>query len=250
MTTSKDDDSYSAVEMRLELKKKRLSRIMKKLRYERRHSIMSSSKKNNKEKRLIRYCGPFSDSSGKKFFLPREWHKTPIVIGHGKKKKKGGGNEWKESKVNYVFDNEMSVTCLIKRLNWIGRTNNLMGNFLTTTTQNGNDDDDDDDDDDNDDNDGRSGGDGDEDQYVSPSLLTMKKRRTRSSGGLLLGKGVKRKRRRDEEETTMMDEHELRRAFPEMSNTLSNWTLHRQNLGSMLSIYRSQSRNMKRNQRH
>ena len=48
----------------------------------------------------------------------------------------------------------------------------------------------------------------------------------------------------------MMDERELRRAFPEMSNTLSNWTLHGQNLGSMLSNYRSQCRNMKRNQRH
>ena len=113
MTTSKDDDSYSAVEMGLELKKKRLSRIMKKLRYERHHSIMSSSKKSNTEKRLIRYCRPFSDSSGEKFFLPREWHKTPIIIGHGKKKKKGG-NEWKESKVNYVFDNEMSGSHLIK----------------------------------------------------------------------------------------------------------------------------------------
>ena len=53
MTTSKDDDSYSAVEMRLELKKKRLSRIMNKLKYECHHSIMSSSKKSNKEKRLI-----------------------------------------------------------------------------------------------------------------------------------------------------------------------------------------------------
>ena len=74
------------------------------------------SSKLNKEKRLIRYCGPFSNSSGDKFFLPREWHKTPI-LGHGKKKK--GGNEWQESKVNYVFDNEMSGTRLIKKLNWI-----------------------------------------------------------------------------------------------------------------------------------
>ena len=163
------------------------------------------------------------------------------------KKKKGGGNEWKESKVNYVFDNEMSGTHLIKKLNWIGRMNNLMGNFFTTTTQNGNDDDDDND---NDDNDGRSGSDGNEDQYVSPSLLTTKKRRTRSSGGLLLGKGVKRKRRRGEEEITMMDERELRREFLEMSNTLSNLTLHWQNLGSMLPNYCSQCKNMKKNQRH
>ena len=90
MTTSKDDDSYSAVETRLELKKKRLSRIMKKLRYERqrRHSIKSSSTKSNKEKRLICYCGPFSDSSGEKFFLPMEWRKIPIIVSHGKKEER------------------------------------------------------------------------------------------------------------------------------------------------------------------
>ena len=74
----------------------------------------------------------------------------------------------------------------------------------------------------------------------------MKKRRRTSR--LLLRKGaIKRKRRGEEEE--IMDECELRRAFPEMSNTLSNWTLHRQNLGAMLSNYHSQCRNMKRSQR-
>ena len=47
-----------------------------------------------------------------------------------------------------------------------------------------------------------------------------------------------------------MHEHELHHAFLEMSNTLSNWTLHRQNLGSMLSNYHSQGRNLKISQRH
>ena len=122
---------------------------------------------------MIHYCRPFSDSSGEQFFLRREWHKTLVVVGHGKKKK-SVGNEWQESKVNYVFDNEMSRTCLIKKLNWIGKTNDLMENFLTTP-QNGNDNGDDDDDDDDNDNDadhddGRSddNNEGDGDQYVSP----------------------------------------------------------------------------------
>ena len=46
-----------------------------------------------------------------------------------------------------------------------------------------------------------------------------------------------------------MDEHELRRALPEMSATLGNWTLHRQNLGSMLDNYRLKYRNMGKRQR-
>ena len=46
-----------------------------------------------------------------------------------------------------------------------------------------------------------------------------------------------------------MDKRELRRALPEMSATLRNWTLHRQNLGSMLDNYRLQYRNMGKGQR-
>ena len=67
MTATTDD---STVETRLEIKKKRLSKIIKKLKQQqtfrrRRHLV-------NKKNRLIRYCGPFSDSSRQRFFLLRE----------------------------------------------------------------------------------------------------------------------------------------------------------------------------------
>ena len=58
-----------------------------------------------------------------------------------------------------------------------------------------------------------------------------------------------RKEWRDNDTTTMMDKRQLRQALPEMSNTLSNWTLHGQNLGSMLDNYCVQCRNMKKEQR-
>ena len=46
-------------------------------------------------------------------------------IGHGKKK----SNEWQESNVDYIFDSKMNGTSLIKRLNWIGGTNDSMNKF-------------------------------------------------------------------------------------------------------------------------
>ena len=94
------------------------------------------------------------------------------------------------------------------------------------------DDDDDDDEQGNDDNE-------DGDRYMVPS---KKKRRTKER--LLFGRCVK------EIEEEIPDERELHCAFPEMLTRLSNWTLHWQNLGSMLSNYHRQCRNMKKGQRH
>ena len=71
---------------------------------------------------------------------------------------------------------------------------------------------------------------------------SMKKERKKSK---LLGHGSSlRKKSRDNSNT--VDERELRHALPEMNNTLSNWTLHGQNLGSMLANYKAQCRNMKK----
>ena len=42
-------------------------------------------------------------------------------------------------------------------------------------------------------------------------------------------------------------EWELRRVLTDMANMLNNWTLHRQNLGSMLANYHMQGRHMKKN---
>ena len=47
----------------------------------------------------------------------------------------------------------------------------------------------------------------------------------------------------------MFGERELRRALAEMNNTLSNWTLHGQNLGNMLRNYRQQYRHLRADQR-
>ena len=46
-----------------------------------------------------------------------------------------------------------------------------------------------------------------------------------------------------------VDKRELRRALPEMNNTLSYWTLHGQNLGLMLANYRAQCGKMKKKRR-
>ena len=73
-----------------------------------------------------------------------------------------------------------------------------------------------------------------------------KKKKRRAKERLLLGRGVKE----IEEEEEIPDECELHCAFLEMSTTLSNWTLPGQNLGSMLSNYHRQCRNMKIGQRH
>ena len=61
----------------------------------------------------------------------------------------------------------------------------------------------------------------------------------------LLGHGSSlTKTSRDNSNT--VDEREHTCALPEMNNTLSYWTLHGQNLGSMLENYRAQRRNMKK----
>ena len=161
------------------------------------------------------------------------------LVGHGRKKK---SNEWWESNMDYIFNNGMGGTSLTKRLNWIGRTNDLMNKF--SSVQN----DDYDDDDDNDDNDDdEQGNEDEEDRYVVPPSKKKKKKR-RVKERLFLGRGVKECA---EEEEEIPDERKLRRAFPTslMSTTLSNWMLHGQNLGSMLSNYCRQCRNMKKGQR-
>ena len=54
-----------------------------------------------------------------------------------------------------------------------------------------------------------------------------------------------KKRRRNRFE----DNRCLRRAMPEMNNTLCNWTLHGQNLGDMLRNYKKQYRNLRTDHR-
>ena len=57
----------------------------------------------------------------------------------------------------------------------------------------------------------------------------------------LIGHGPLRKRRNKD---SFEEDRHIRRALPEMHSTLSNWTLHGQNLGKMLRNYRRQYRQL------
>ena len=112
------------------------------------------------------------------------------------------------------------MTQLIRNLNWLGRTNDLFKKIEIEE------------------NDSSSVDEIDEDEEVNEERKKSK----------LLGHGSSlRKKSRDNSDT--VNERELRHALPEMNNTLSNWTLHGQNLGSMLANYKAQRRNMKKKRR-
>ena len=59
------------------------------------------------------------------------------------------------------------------------------------------------------------------------------------------GGGTKNKSHQSDD----FDDRTLRKAIPEMNSTLSNWTLHGQNLGGMLRNYKKQYRNLRQSQR-
>ena len=155
---------------------------------------------------MVRYHGPYVDASGEQFYLPKKWHRF-------------GDAQWKECDVNYSFKkNEMNGRDLIRNLRWLGNSGSLILKLMNQESGNRppqqcNDDSEDNDDDDieADDNDDHG----------------------------LIGRGPPRKRRNSFEE----DRH-IRRALPEMHSTLSNWTLHGQNLGKMLRNYRHQYRQL------
>ena len=221
--------------MRLESNKRRLLKIIKKLRGKHLPTSSSAGNNNNDEDIVntkIRYHGPYRDLSGEQFFLPREWKKTTTVIGGGSKgRRKKSSNDhhrgvWKESLVNYNFDKEMNGTELIKNLNWLGRTNKLMDKAACMMTAGELD-----------------SGEDKSDDVVGEEDEPRRKRRRLVGGG-----SSNNNNKRSGEEC--MDECELHRALPDMANTLNNWMLHGQNLGSMLVNYRMQSRRMKKRQKN
>ena len=115
---SEGDSTTTEMKERLYSNKKRLEKLLKTLQ---KHRL-----KEDVPKRLIRYYRPYVDSSGEKFYLPKEWKKDTMT-GRGKRgKKKHMIDHWQESKINFVLDNEMNGTQLIKNLNWVGRTNDLI----------------------------------------------------------------------------------------------------------------------------
>ena len=67
----------------------------------------------------------------------------------------------------------------------------------------------------------------------------------------LIGGGSKppRKRQRNDASYKFKEERNNRRAMPKMEGTLGNWTLHGQNLGTMLKNYKRQYRHLPPNHR-
>ena len=62
---------------------------------------------------MIRYHGPYKDSAGERFYLPRKWHCE--------------SREWRECEPVYKFkEGEMNGTDLIRNLHWLRRSNQLM----------------------------------------------------------------------------------------------------------------------------
>ena len=114
----------------------------------------------------------------------------------------------------------MNGTELIKNLNWLRRTNELMDRAAWMMTAGELDDDD-----------------GEDESDIVGEEDEPRRKRRRLVGGSSLNK-------RSEE---CMNEHELHRVLSNMANTLNNWTLHRQSFGSMLANYHMQSRRMKKN---
>ena len=121
---------------------------------------------------------------------------------------------YKECGINYSFKpDEMKGGDLMRNLQWLGQ----FGSLRTLL----------DDDDEVNDDDGKD---------------------AEEQSDLIGGGGPQRKRRNDAS-YKFEEERNIRRAMPEMEGTLGNWTLHGQNLGTMLKNYKRQYRHLPPNHR-
>ena len=116
--------------------------------------------------------------------------------------------------VNYRFDDDMDGDRLVTNLSWLGRS----GELMKMVADNDNDDDDDDDDD---------------DDSTYPG--TRKRRKVIGGGGATMVAS---------EDTDYMSERSLRKALPDISQIMRNWTVHGQNLGDVVDSYVRNSRTM------
>ena len=83
---------------------------------------------------MVQYHGPYVDSSGEQFYLPKKWHRF-------------GDDQWKECDVNYSFKkNEMNGGDLIRNLRWLGNSGHLISKLMNEETPCNDDSNDDDDD--------------------------------------------------------------------------------------------------------
>ena len=173
---------------------------------------------------IINYHGPYMDSSGEKFYLPRKWTLCPATSDDGKTQRR-----YKECGINYSFKlDEMKGGDLMKNLRWLGQFGHLR-TLLDRDADEVND---------------ECGDDNDED---AENYLVQQR------SGDLIGGGSKqplRKRQcRNDTSYKFEEERNIRRAMPEMEGTLENWTLYGQNLGTMLKNYKRQYRHLPPNHR-
>ena len=175
--------------------------------------LQQGAKEGGKQKRrarkdVVNYHGPYMDSSGEKFYLPRKWTLCPMTDG------KTTQHRYKECGINYSFKpDEMKGGDLMRNLQWLGQ----FGRLRTLL-------DDDDEVNDDDDKDAEEQSD-------------------------LIGGGGPQRKRRNNASYKFEEERNIQRAMPEMEGTLGNWTLHGQNLGTMLKNYKRQYRHLPPNHR-
>ena len=179
--------------------------------------LQQGAKEGGKQKRharkdVVNYHGPYVDSSGEKFYLPRKWTLCPTTSDDGKTTQR----RYKECGINYSFKpNKMKGGDLMKNLQWLGQ----FGHLRTLLDDEVNDDDDNDED-------------------------------AEEQSDLIGGGGPQRKHQcHNDASYKFEEERNIRCAMPEMEGTLGNWTLHGQNLGTMLKNYKRQYRHLLPNHR-
>ena len=122
--------------------------------------------------------------------------------------------------VDYRFDDDMDGDRLVTNLSWLGRSGELMKMVADNNVEDNENDDDDED---------------DEDSTTYPPTTTKtRKRRKVIGGGATMAS----------EDTDYMSERSLRKALPDISQIMRNWTVHGQNLGDVVDSYVRNSRTM------
>ena len=99
-------------------RQKRLYEIMCEL--QKKDSITEKKKSSDEKKEgvVVKYYGPYSDSSGERFYLPRKWELSPDAA---------NGRCYKECDIDYSFkQGEMKGSDLIRNLHWLGQSGGLM----------------------------------------------------------------------------------------------------------------------------
>ena len=203
----------------MDAKRKRLREIM--------CELQGGAKGDKQQKRhakkdsvIVNYHGPYVDSSGEKFYLPRKWTLCPMTSSDGKMQ-----HRYKECSINYSFKlDEMKGGDLMKNLWWLHQFGCLRTLLDRDSSDEGmvvND---------------NECNNDDNEEYNGDYLVQ------RSGNDLIGGSKPRKRQRNDDASYKFEEERNIRRAMPEVEGMLGNWTLHRQNLRTMLKNYKRQYR--------